>query len=123
MAKTKEVSSRLLRLDPMITVLIETGVNKHKAYKIKGKLHLKGMFMNNYQNHENGRFWIWWNNKKVEVRKISSSMQNIHCGVLICRAISFTGSLLSMGSTIWRRRRSYGMSLRKFIYPNTVLGF
>ncbi|KAI5429716.1 hypothetical protein KIW84_034334 [Lathyrus oleraceus] len=65
----------------MITVLIETGVNKHKAYKIKGKLHLKGMFMNNYQNHENGRFWIWWNNKKVEVRKISSSMQNIHCGV------------------------------------------
>lgn len=53
MVKNKEASSRLLSLNPMITVMIETKVKKDKATKIRDKLNLKGVFMDNYQNRDN----------------------------------------------------------------------
>ncbi|CAK8578829.1 unnamed protein product [Lathyrus sativus] len=81
MVKTKEVSSRLRSLNPMICILLETRVKHDKADKIRCKLKLKGRFLDNYTEHENGRIWIWWNNAKIKIRKVTSSGQLIHYGV------------------------------------------
>lgn len=67
--KTKEVSSRLLNHNPMIYMIIETRVKMSKDAKIRDHLKLKGLFIDNYSKHDNGRIWIWWNNIKVEIKK------------------------------------------------------
>lgn len=81
MVKIKEVSSRLLKLNPKIVVIIETRVRMNKAAKIRDQLELKGLFIDNYDKHDNGRIQVWWNNKKVEVRKMVCTEQLIHCGI------------------------------------------
>lgn len=55
MVKIKEVSSRLLKLNPKIVVIIETRVRMNKAAKIRDQLELKGLFIDNYDKHDNGR--------------------------------------------------------------------
>ncbi|CAK8531501.1 unnamed protein product [Lathyrus sativus] len=79
--KTKEVSARLRSLNPMICILLETRVKQEKADRIRCKLRSTCSFLDNYTNHVNGRIWIWWDNAKTEVRKVTSSRQMIHCGV------------------------------------------
>ncbi|CAK8577553.1 unnamed protein product [Lathyrus sativus] len=53
--KVREISSRLQNLDPAITVLIETRVKKEKAVGIRKKLKMRGSYMDNYAQHDNGR--------------------------------------------------------------------
>lgn len=79
--KIKEVSPLLLNLNPVMVVINETCVKEDMAAKIRDNLKIKGMFMDNYLNHDNGRIWIWWNNNKVEMNKVASSVQYIHCGI------------------------------------------
>ncbi|CAK8578896.1 unnamed protein product [Lathyrus sativus] len=54
--KVRDISSRLQKLTPAISVLIETRVKVKNASCIRQKLRLK----DNYSNHENGRIWIHW---------------------------------------------------------------
>jgi hypothetical protein len=79
--KAREVGSRLLGLKPHIAVLVETRVKKNKADNIKHKLRLSGKYLDNYSHHENGRIWLHWDDRIVDVRHISSSAQMIHCGL------------------------------------------
>lgn len=53
-SKLMEISSRLLKLRPDINILIETRVKFHKAKSIRNKLNLKGLYIDNYQHHDNG---------------------------------------------------------------------
>lgn len=81
MGKLKEISSRLLQLDPMIIVLIETRVKKSKATNIRKKLRFKGMYLDNYVDHDNGRIWLCWDNNRIDLKFVHSSSQLVHCGV------------------------------------------
>ena len=53
--KTKEVSSCLYSLKPKVEVIIETRVKHDKAQKIRDKLKLAVMYIDNYNDHYNGR--------------------------------------------------------------------
>jgi hypothetical protein len=53
--KAREIGSRLLSLRPAIAIPIETRVKFAKADSIRNKLRLKGKYIDNYINHENGR--------------------------------------------------------------------
>lgn len=79
--KLREISSHLLNLQPSIVVLIETRVKEANAHKIRGKLGLKGKYLDNYSHHGNGRLWIFWDDSKLELRYVRSSCQLIHCSV------------------------------------------
>ncbi|CAJ2662986.1 unnamed protein product, partial [Trifolium pratense] len=79
--KAREIGSRLLSLRPEIVVLIETRVKSAKADSIRNKLRLKGKYLDNYHNHENGRIWLYWDDRAVDIRLVSSTTQMIHCGL------------------------------------------
>ncbi|XP_058739151.1 uncharacterized protein LOC131611041 [Vicia villosa] len=79
--KIKEIKTRLLNLHPIISILVETRVKKCKANKIRESLGVPGCYVDNYQDHPNGRIWIVWDDSKVNLRVCNSSSQHIHCGV------------------------------------------
>lgn len=79
--KLREISSRLLELQPEIAILIETRVKENKATKVREKLRLNGNYLDNYTCHENGRLWIHWDLNRVDVKCASRASQLIHCGV------------------------------------------
>jgi hypothetical protein len=81
MGKVREISSRLLDLNPDIAILIETRVKKNKAENIRKRLQLRGNYLDNYNKHENGRIWIFWNDNNVNIKMIRVTDQMIHCGV------------------------------------------
>lgn len=79
--KLREISSRLLELQPEIAILIETRVKENKAAKVREKLRLNGNYLDNYTCHANGRLWIHWDLNRVDVKCVSRTSQLIHCGV------------------------------------------
>lgn len=79
--KLREISSRLLELQPEIAILIETRVKENKAAKVREKLRLNGNYLDNYTCHANGRLWIHWDLNRVDVKCASRTSQLIHCGV------------------------------------------
>ncbi|CAJ2661953.1 unnamed protein product [Trifolium pratense] len=79
--KAREIGSRLLSLRPEIVVLIETRVKTAKAENVRNNLRLKGKYLDNYLNHDNGRIWLYWDDRVVDVKFISSTAQMIHCGI------------------------------------------
>jgi exonuclease III len=79
--KAREVGSRLLQLKPALVVLIETRVKSTKADNIRTKMRLQGKFLDNYTSHANGRIWLNWDDRILDVKLISSSAQMIHCGL------------------------------------------
>jgi hypothetical protein len=79
--KAREIGSRLLGLRPVIVVLFETRVKFTKAAAIRNKLRLQGKYLDNYTHHENGRIWLNWDDRLVDVRLIKSSSQMLHCGI------------------------------------------
>src|ERR1051325_2881383 len=79
--KLKEISSRLLELRPMMTILIETRVKQENAVSIRQKLKLQGQFVDNYDRHDNGRIWCNWDVARIDVKRIKSTSQLIHCEV------------------------------------------
>ncbi|CAK8532407.1 unnamed protein product [Lathyrus sativus] len=79
--KVREISSRLRNLDPAIIVLIETRVKKEKVVGIRKKLKMRGSYMDNYAQHDNGRIWIHWDDNSRQVEFVASTDQMIHCKV------------------------------------------
>ncbi|CAK8532356.1 unnamed protein product [Lathyrus sativus] len=79
--KVREISSSLRNLDPAITVLIETRVKKQKVVGIRKKLKMRGSYMDNYAQHDNGRIWIHWDDNSRQVEFVASTDQMIHCKV------------------------------------------
>ncbi|XP_058784538.1 uncharacterized protein LOC131659349 [Vicia villosa] len=79
--KIKEISSRLKSIKPNILILIETRVKATKASKIRDRLNLYDNYLDNYQNHENGRIWISWNDRNIYIKYVHSSDQYIYYGV------------------------------------------
>lgn len=47
-----------------------TRVKQAKAKTVREKLKLRGMFIDNYSDHENGRIWVEWNNTKVNIKLV-----------------------------------------------------
>ncbi|XP_058768036.1 uncharacterized protein LOC131641747 [Vicia villosa] len=70
--KIREISSHRLNFHTDIVILIETRVKKDKANAIRDKLQLKGIYMDNYNHHANGRIWIQWDNTKVDLRYLEN---------------------------------------------------
>jgi hypothetical protein len=81
MGKVREISFRLLELNPDIAILLETRVKNNKAESIRKKLKLRGTYVDNYTKHSNGRIWIFWNDNNVNIKMIRCTDQMIHCGV------------------------------------------
>jgi exonuclease III len=79
--KLKEISSRLRKLQPTIAIILETRVKAAKADKVREQLKLRGCFLDNYHAHPNGRIWVVWDDKSIDVRHVKSTSQMIHCGV------------------------------------------
>lgn len=80
-AKNKEVSSRLFNLNPKVAILLETRVRQNNFDKCKKRLEKKWQVIENYSHSVNGRIWILWDDKRIEVKKISCTDQAIHCGM------------------------------------------
>ena len=80
-AKNKEVSSRLFNLNPKVAILLETRVRQNNFDKCKKRLEKKWQVIENYSHSVNGRIWILWDDKRIEVKKISCIDQAIHCGM------------------------------------------
>ncbi|XP_058783013.1 uncharacterized protein LOC131657658 [Vicia villosa] len=59
----------------------ETRVKLGKAKVIRDKLGVHNNFVDNYQNHANGRIWVSWNENTVDVKVVKSSDQFVHCGI------------------------------------------
>ncbi|XP_058725589.1 uncharacterized protein LOC131596870 [Vicia villosa] len=66
---------------PCIVILIETRVKSAKASSIRNKLKLYENYIDNYKYHNNGRIWITWDNRTMDLKEVSSSDQFIHCVV------------------------------------------
>ncbi|CAK8576024.1 unnamed protein product [Lathyrus sativus] len=79
--KVREISSRLQKLAPAISVLIETRVKEKNAICIRRKLRLEGNYIDNYSHHDNGRIWIHWDEKKRNMALVESTDQLIHCKI------------------------------------------
>jgi hypothetical protein len=60
---------------------LETRVKAAKADKVREQLKLRGCFLDNYHAHPNGRIWVVWDDKSIDVRHVKSTSQMIHCGV------------------------------------------
>lgn len=63
-----------------IVVLLETRVKKDKATRISGKIYRGWEHINNYASAVNGRVWVNWNPRSVQVSIIEE--QAILCEVL-----------------------------------------
>ncbi|XP_058746350.1 uncharacterized protein LOC131619250 [Vicia villosa] len=107
--KIKDISSRLVDLNPDIALLIETRVKENKAAAIRNKLHLKGNYVDNYQSHSNGRIWIYWNDNKVGVQMVKVTDQMIHCGIQVSTGrwkywliAVYAMNHLEQGQKLWR---------------------
>lgn len=77
----REITSRLFDLKHDIAILIETRVKKNKTENIRNKLKLRGNYLDNYNKHDNGRIWDYWNDKNMGIKMVSNINQMIHCGV------------------------------------------
>jgi hypothetical protein len=64
-----------------MTILIETRVKCNKAESVRNMLRLRGKYIDNYTHHENGRIWLHWDDRLVDIKHVKSSAQMIHCGV------------------------------------------
>lgn len=53
--KIREIISHLLDLNRAIAILIETRVKSNKVEENRGKLKLRGNYLDNYNKHDNGR--------------------------------------------------------------------
>lgn len=53
----------------------------NKAKNIRNKLNLEGLYLANYQHHENGRNLVEWNNNKIDVKHMKSTSHMVHYGV------------------------------------------
>ncbi|XP_058782827.1 uncharacterized protein LOC131657446 [Vicia villosa] len=79
--KCREIAARLKKLNPDFGILVETRVKFSKKDSIRNKLGGHLSFIDNYQSHENGRLWIFWNPNKVCIKTIKVSDQFIHFSV------------------------------------------
>lgn len=79
--KLKEISSRLLQLQPNIGILIETRVKVNQASKVRVNMNLNCKWLDNDNNHPNGRLWIFWDDTKMDLKLVGTSSQHLHCSV------------------------------------------
>ncbi|CAK8531687.1 unnamed protein product [Lathyrus sativus] len=79
--KIRDISSRLLELNPNIAILLETIVKKDSVAHIRKLLNFKGVFADNYENHGNGRIWLAWKHNCIDIKLVCSTSQLVHCGV------------------------------------------
>lgn len=65
-----------------VAVILETRVKIGKAQKIIERICRSWSSINNYRRAENGRIWILWNPKKVQITMLEDHEQEIHCELL-----------------------------------------
>ena len=95
-AKIREIGSRLFELNCAVAILVETRVKKDKSKKVRNNLGHRWHYIDNYDFHHNGRIWILWNPKQVEVRSVTGGTQFIHCGIY-----DLQGTLVTWMTTIY----------------------
>ncbi|XP_058783664.1 uncharacterized protein LOC131658381 [Vicia villosa] len=66
---------------PDILVLVETRVKRNNACGIRNKLRVHDSYVDNYDNHYNGRIWLSWDSRKYDIKKVRTTDQLLHCGV------------------------------------------
>lgn len=80
-ARNREVSSHLSKIHPYIDILVETRVKERHKENIRKVIGNNWIYIDNYNDHVNGRIWLMWNSKNVDIKRRSSTNQLIHCGV------------------------------------------
>lgn len=80
--KQKEIRIYLQRNKVDVAVLVETRVKQENSKKIVGKICRGWEFVNNYSTAVNGRIWVCWNPKMVQVTLLRQHEQAIVCQVL-----------------------------------------
>ncbi|XP_074315440.1 uncharacterized protein LOC141651639 [Silene latifolia] len=61
--------------------LLETHVKEHNAHSIFKKFP-NYRILTNYQNHYNGRIWVFWNPNTITMVNTDTHAQVIHCGII-----------------------------------------
>lgn len=79
--KQKEIKILLQTNKVDVAVLLETRVKKEKAQKIVRKICKGWDHINNYNSAGNGRIWINWNPKRIQVRFIAEHEQALLCEI------------------------------------------
>ncbi|XP_058784979.1 uncharacterized protein LOC131659870 [Vicia villosa] len=100
-------------------ILLETRVKSNKADGIRNKLHIADNYIDNYNEHENGRIWVGWNANEVSVHKLNSSSQFIHCRVDDCSGVFQFWLTAVYAHNELERRKTLWKDIER-IHENTV---
>lgn len=76
--KHKEIKKKLQRNKVDVAVLLETRVKQEKTKKNVEKMCRGWNCITNYQSAVNGRIWVVWNPKRVQVSCIKEHEQSLH---------------------------------------------
>lgn len=67
---------------------------------IRGRLKLKGNYMDNDMNHDNGRLWVCWDDNRINVEYVESTDQLIHYSM-----VDTTGKFLYWMAAIYAQNQ------------------
>ncbi|XP_058752429.1 uncharacterized protein LOC131625599 [Vicia villosa] len=93
--------------------------------KIRKILGSKWCYIDNYSDHNNGRIWILRDEHKVDVRKIKSTHQMVHCDVykngdfLNCLTAVYADNKLEERKKLWKHIENIGDDLQG---PWSIMG-
>ena len=104
-ARNKEVSSFLHSFNVPIVALLETRVKMHNAKKVRNKIGGSWNYMDNYDRHENGRIWLLWDHREVNLKLIQTDEQFIHVEIYsLGQSLKFVALVIYAFNQLDRRK-------------------
>ena len=104
-ARNKEVSSYLHSFNVPIVALLETRVKMHNAKKVRNKIGGSWNYMDNYDRHENGRIWLLWDHREVNLKLIQIDEQFIHVEIYsLDQSLKFVALVIYAFNQLDRRK-------------------
>lgn len=81
-----EIDSHLTELNVSVAALLETRVKKDNKDRVRKRLGRNWCYLDNYDKHDNGRIWALWNDQKVNIQLVSSSISICIVGYILWMA-------------------------------------
>lgn len=114
-------------MHPDLIILIETRVKGNKAGNIRNKLGNKWSYIDNYNNHANGKIRIVFDEYKIKAALIHITTQLIHLGVYStagiwqywCTAIYALNTLLERNK-LWDDIEKLQPPSKKYLAPRGI---
>ncbi|KAL5124246.1 putative ribonuclease H protein [Glycine soja] len=83
----------------------ETRVKMHNAKKVRNKIGGSWNYMDNYDRHENGRIWLLWDHREVNLKLIQIDEQFIHVEIYsLDQSLKFVALVIYAFNQLDRRK-------------------